>query len=69
MHRDLDVESTQGRLWPESSLAALQDMAAQRFAAAERNFKMAMTYEPGNVNYKAKAAEVAKLVKSTDGLK
>lgn len=50
-------------------MAGLQDMAGQRFAAAERNFKMALTYEPGNVNYKAKAAEVAKLVKSTDGLK
>ncbi|MBS2025553.1 MAG: J domain-containing protein [Deltaproteobacteria bacterium] len=50
-------------------MAGLTDQAAQRFAAAERNFKMALTYEPGNVNYKAKAAEVAKLVKSSDGLK
>ena len=44
-------------------LAGLQDMAGQRFAAAERNFKMALTYEPGNVNYKAKRDEAGKLVK------
>lgn len=50
-------------------LSGLQDMAGQRFAAAERNFKMALTYEPGNVNYKAKADEVSKLVRSSDGLK
>ena len=45
-------------------MAGLSDMAAQRFAAAERNFKMALTYEPGNANYKAKASEAGKLVKS-----
>ncbi len=45
-------------------LAGLQDLAAQRFAAAERNFKMAITYEPSNPNYKAKRDEAAKLVKS-----
>ena len=45
-------------------LAGLQDMAGQRFAAAERNFKMAITYEPNNANYKAKRDEAAKLVKS-----
>src|SRR5256885_3984238 len=45
-------------------MQGLQDMAAQRFAAAERNFKMALTYEPGNANYKAKASEAGKLVKS-----
>ena len=45
-------------------MAGLSDMAAQRFAAAERNFKMALTYEPANANYKAKAAEAGKLVKS-----
>jgi DnaJ-class molecular chaperone len=44
-------------------LAGLQDMAGQRFAAAERNFKMALTYEPGNLNYKAKRDEAGKLVK------
>src|SRR5256714_13773966 len=31
-------------------LAGLSDMARQRFAAAERNFKMALTYEPNNAN-------------------
>jgi curved DNA-binding protein CbpA len=50
-------------------MAGLQDMAAQRFAAAERNFKMAMTYEPSNPNYKAKLGEAGKLVKNTDGLR
>jgi DnaJ-class molecular chaperone len=45
-------------------MAGLSDMAAQRFAAAERNFKMALTYEPANANYKAKAAEAGKLVKN-----
>jgi len=45
-------------------MAGLSDMAAQRFAAAERNFKMALTYEPANANYKAKAVEAGKLVKN-----
>ena len=45
-------------------MAGLQDLAAQRYAAAERNFKMAITYEPANPNYKAKRDEAAKLVKS-----
>jgi len=45
-------------------LAGLSDLAAQRFASAERNFKMALTYEPANVNFKAKRDEAAKLVKS-----
>jgi DnaJ-class molecular chaperone len=45
-------------------MQGLQDMAAQRFAAAERNFKMALTYEPGNANYKAKAQEAGKLIKN-----
>jgi DnaJ-class molecular chaperone len=45
-------------------VAGLQDMAAQRFASAERNFKMAITYEPNNLNYKAKRDEAGKLVKS-----
>ena len=44
-------------------MAGLQDMVAQRFASAERNFKMALTYEPGNANYKAKQVEAGKLVK------
>ena len=45
-------------------MAGLSDMAAQRFAAAERNFKMALTYEPNNPNFKAKRDEAAKLVKT-----
>ena len=45
-------------------MAGLADMAAQRFASAERNFKMALTYEPNNPNFKAKRDEAAKLVKS-----
>ena len=47
-------------------LAGLQDMAGQRFAAAERNFKMALTYEPNNANYKAKRDEAGKLIKPGD---
>ena len=50
-------------------MAGLTDMAAQRFAAAERNFKMALTYEPGNSNFKLKRDEAAKLVKPTDSLR
>jgi DnaJ-class molecular chaperone len=45
-------------------MQGLQDMAGQRFAAAERNFKMALTYEPSNPNYKAKAQEAGKLIKN-----
>ena len=45
-------------------MAGLSDMAAQRFASAERNFKMALTYEPNNSNFKAKRDEAAKLVKT-----
>jgi DnaJ-class molecular chaperone len=45
-------------------MAGLADMVAQRFAAAERNFKMALTYEPNNSNFKAKRDEAAKLVKT-----
>ena len=45
-------------------MAGLADMAAQRFASAERNFKMALTYEPNNPNFKAKRDEAGKLVKS-----
>ena len=44
-------------------MAGLQDFAAQRFASAERNFKMALTYEPGNPNYKIKRDEAARLVR------
>jgi DnaJ-class molecular chaperone len=45
-------------------MAGLADMVAQRFAAAERNFKMALTYEPNNSNFKSKRDEAAKLVKT-----
>ena len=45
-------------------MAGLSDMAAQRFSSAERNFKMALTYEPNNPNFKAKRDEAAKLVKT-----
>ena len=45
-------------------MAGLADMAAQRFSAAERNFKMALTYEPNNPNYKAKRDEAGKLIKN-----
>jgi len=45
-------------------MAGLTDMAAQRFASAERNFKMALTYEPSNPNFKAKRDEAGKLIKN-----
>jgi DnaJ-class molecular chaperone len=45
-------------------MAGLADMAAQRFASAERNFKMALTYEPNNPNFKSKRDEAGKLVKT-----
>jgi hypothetical protein len=45
-------------------MAGLSDMAAQRFASAERNFKMALTYEPNNPNFKAKRDEAGKLIKN-----
>ena len=45
-------------------LAGMHDFQAHRYAAAERNFKMALTYEPNNTNYKAKAQEAGKLVKT-----
>jgi curved DNA-binding protein CbpA len=44
-------------------MAGLADMAAQRFESAERNFKMALTYEPNNANFKAKRDEAGKLIK------
>jgi DnaJ-class molecular chaperone len=37
---------------------ALDDMANERWSQAERNIKMAMTYEPANARYKEKLAEV-----------
>ena len=60
--KEQEVGSTpQGRKF---FMAGLADMAAQRFAAAERNFKMALTYEPNNPNYKAKRDEAGKLIKN-----
>jgi DnaJ-class molecular chaperone len=35
----------------------LADLEGKRWSAAERNFKLALTYEPGNVRYKEKLAE------------
>ncbi len=37
---------------------AIADFDAQRWAAAERNLKMALTFEPANVRYKEKLTEV-----------
>jgi DnaJ-class molecular chaperone len=37
----------------------MQDMEARRFAGAERNFKMALTYEPQNARYKEKLKEAS----------
>jgi DnaJ-class molecular chaperone len=37
--------------------AGMADFEAQRWAAAERNFKMALTFEPANPRYKEKHAE------------
>jgi len=60
--KEQEIGSTpQGRKF---FMAGLSDMAAQRFAAAERNFKMALTYEPNNPNYKAKRDEAGKLIKN-----
>lgn len=43
----------------------LADLEAQRFAQAERNFKMAVTYEPQNPRYKERLAEAqAKLAEN-----
>ncbi|HEX4621536.1 MAG TPA: DnaJ domain-containing protein [Myxococcaceae bacterium] len=37
----------------------MQDLDAGRFAGAERNFKMALTYEPQNAKYKEKLKEAS----------
>jgi DnaJ-class molecular chaperone len=44
--------------------AGMMDLSAQRWASAERNFKMALTYEPANANYKARRDEAAKQLKA-----
>jgi curved DNA-binding protein CbpA len=43
-----------GRQFYKSGMA---DFEARRWSAAERNFKMALTYEPANVRYKEKLSE------------
>jgi len=46
----------------------LTDLEAGRWAAAERNFKMALTFEPQNAKYKDKAKEASdKVFESTRG--
>ncbi len=35
----------------------MQDLEASRWSAAERNFKMALTYEPSNARYKEKLTQ------------
>lgn len=46
---------------------AVQDLEAERWQSAERNLKMALTYEPSNARYKEKLAEAQKhLEKSRD---
>ncbi len=46
-------------------MAGMQDLLGQRWAAAERNFKLALTYEPSNANYKAVRDEAARQVKAS----
>lgn len=42
---------------------ALRDVAAQRWAVAERNLKTALTYEPSNARYREKLGEVQQQLK------
>ncbi len=42
--------------------SAMQDIERQNWAAAERNLKMGLTYEPGAARFKEKLAEVQKKV-------
>lgn len=44
--------------------AGMLDLMAQRWSSAERNFKLALTYEPANPNYKARREEAAKQMKA-----
>jgi DnaJ-class molecular chaperone len=48
-----------GRQFFQTGMA---DFDAQRWAAAERNFKMALTFEPANPRYKEKLAEAQQKV-------
>lgn len=41
---------------------AMQDFDGERWQAAERNLKMALTYEPSNARYKEKLLEVQKKI-------
>jgi DnaJ-class molecular chaperone len=43
---------------------ALRDVAAERWAVAERNLKTALTYEPSNTRYREKLNEVQQKLKS-----
>ncbi len=40
------------------------DFEAERWSAAERNFKMALTYEPQNARYKEKLSEAQQKIQS-----
>lgn len=42
---------------------ALRDVAAERWAVAERNLKTALTYEPSNARYREKLTEVQQHLK------
>lgn len=56
-------KTPQGRKMYEQGM---KDLAAGRFDAAHRNFKMACTYEPSNATYKAKLEEAAKGLPKND---
>jgi hypothetical protein len=45
--------------------AGMADFTAERWSAAERNFKMALTYEPQNPRYKEKLVEAQQHLKGT----
>ena len=65
LKKDKETEigiTTQGRKFFQ---AGMMDLSAQRWAAAERNFKLALTYEPANANYKSRRDEAAKQAKAT----
>jgi DnaJ-class molecular chaperone len=47
-------------------MAGMMDLMGQRWAAAERNFKMALTYEPANANYKSRREEAVKHLRAAD---
>lgn len=45
--------------------AGMVDFNAERWSAAERNFKMALTFEPSNARYKEKLGEVQQKLKGS----